>query len=175
MRGTWLVMVGLTVAAGRVAAQDHARTPLYDNLGSYHMAITTRSPVAQQYFDQGLRLTYGFNHDEAVKSYREAIREDSTCAMCWWGVALALGPNINLPMDTAVVRPAWEAVQQAARLAPGATPRERALHQGAAGRGTRRTPRPPAHRSTPPGPGPSARSPAAFPRTTTPPRSTPKR
>ena len=45
------------------------RTPLYDNLGSYHMAITTRSPVAQQYFDQGLRLTYGFNHDEAIKSY----------------------------------------------------------------------------------------------------------
>ena len=126
MRGTWLVMVGFTVLAGRVAAQDHARTPLYDNLGSYHMAITTRSPVAQQYFDQGLRLTYGFNHDEAVKSYREAIREDSTCAMCWWGVALALGPNINLPMDTAVVRPAWEAVQQAARLAPGATPREQA-------------------------------------------------
>lgn len=143
MRGTWLVMLGLTAAAGSVAAQNHehehqggpagtdsaasGRTPLYDNLGSYHMAITTRSPVAQRYFDQGIRLTYGFNHDEAVKSYREGIREDSTCAMCWWGVAYALGPNINLPMDTAAVRPAWEAAQQAARLAPATTPRERAF------------------------------------------------
>jgi tetratricopeptide (TPR) repeat protein len=103
-----------------------AETPLYANLGSYHMAVTTTSPVAQQYFDQGLRLTYGFNHDEAIKSFREAVRFDSTCAMCWWGIANALGPNINLPMDTAAVKPAWEAIQQALRLAPKATPRERA-------------------------------------------------
>ena len=82
------------------------------------MAITTRSPVAQKYFDQGLRLTYGFNHDEAIKSYTEGTREDSTCAMCWWGIAYALGPNINLPMDTAAVRPAWAALRQAVRFAP---------------------------------------------------------
>lgn len=129
MRGTWLVMIGLSSTATRLAAQEHeqqGRTPLYDNLGTYHMAITTRSPVAQRYFDQGLRLTYGFNHDEAIKSYREGIREDSTCAMCWWGVAYALGPNINLPMDTAAVRPAWEAVQQAAKYAPVASAKERA-------------------------------------------------
>jgi hypothetical protein len=138
----WLVMVGLTAVAGTVTAQDHShehqgmptaadtsagdRTPLYDNLGTYHMAITTRSPVAQRYFDQGLRLTYGFNHDEAIKSYREGIAADLNCAMCWWGVAYALGPNINVPMDTAAVRPAWEAVQQAVRLASAVTPRERA-------------------------------------------------
>jgi tetratricopeptide (TPR) repeat protein len=129
MRGTWLVMIGISSTATRLAAQEHeqqGRTPLYDNLGTYHMAITTRSPVAQRYFDQGLRLTYGFNHDEAIKSYREGIREDSTCAMCWWGVAYALGPNINLPMDTAAVRPAWEAVQQAAKYAPVASAKERA-------------------------------------------------
>jgi tetratricopeptide (TPR) repeat protein len=129
MRGTWLVMIGISSMATRLAAQEHeqqGRTPLYDNLGTYHMAITTRSPVAQRYFDQGLRLTYGFNHDEAIKSYREGIREDSTCAMCWWGVAYALGPNINLPMDTAAVRPAWEAVQQAAKYAPVASAKERA-------------------------------------------------
>ena len=124
MRGTWLAMMGFTVAANGLTAQD--RTPLYENLGTYHMAITTSSPVAQRYFDQGLRLTYGFNHDEAIKSYREGIREDSTCAMCWWGVAYALGPNINLPMDTAAVRPAWEALQQAAKLAPAATAKEQA-------------------------------------------------
>jgi tetratricopeptide (TPR) repeat protein len=129
MRGIWLAMIGVTTAAGRMTAQedDHQRqTPLYDNLGTYHMPVTTRSPVAQQYFDQGLRLTYGFNHDEAIKSYREGIREDSTCAMCWWGVAYALGPNINVPMDTAAVRPAWEAVQQAVKLAPLGSDRERA-------------------------------------------------
>ncbi|MEP6688445.1 MAG: hypothetical protein ABJC36_08870 [Gemmatimonadales bacterium] len=141
MRESWLVMVGLTVSTVSATAQDQqhehpdmpmavadtsaaGRTPLDDNLGTYHMAITTGSPVTQKFFDQGLRLTYGFNHDEAIKSYREGIREDSTCAMCWWGIAYALGPNINAPMDTAAVRPAWEAVQQAVRLARGATPRE---------------------------------------------------
>jgi tetratricopeptide (TPR) repeat protein len=129
MRGTWLVMIGIMTAGGKLTAQEHEqqeRTPLYDNLGTYHMAVTTGSPVAQRYFDQGLRLTYGFNHDEAIKSYREGIREDSTCAMCWWGVAYALGPNINAPMDTAAVQPAWEAVQRAVKLAPLVSQRERA-------------------------------------------------
>jgi tetratricopeptide (TPR) repeat protein len=141
MRSAWLTMVGIGLAMPLIAQDrehDHApalamaaadsagRTPLYDNLGTYHMAITTRSPVAQRYFDQGLRLTYGFNHDEAIKSYQEGVREDSTCAMCWWGIAYALGPNINAPMDTAAVRPAYEALQRAMRLAPGSTPRERA-------------------------------------------------
>lgn len=103
-----------------------AETPLYNNLGAYHMKITTASPVAQQYFDQGLRLTYGFNHDEAVKSFKEGVRIDSTCAMCWWGIANALGPNINLPMDTSAMRPAYEASRQALRFKGKATPRERA-------------------------------------------------
>ncbi|MGN6392131.1 MAG: tetratricopeptide repeat protein [Gemmatimonadales bacterium] len=144
MRGTRLVVALLAAVAeaGAVAAQetgahDHAmpmaadssvggRTPLYDNLGRYHMAITTRSSVAQQYFDQGLRLTYAFNHDEAINSYREGTRQDSTCAMCWWGIAYALGPNINVPMDTAAVQPAWNALQHAVKLAPAATRREQA-------------------------------------------------
>lgn len=104
-----------------------AETPLYGNLGSYHMAITAATPLARRYFDQGIRLTYGFNHDEAVKSFKEAIRADSTCAMCWWGVANALGPNINLPMDTAQARPAYEANQRALKLSVKATPRERAF------------------------------------------------
>jgi tetratricopeptide (TPR) repeat protein len=133
----------LGTAAGGLPAQDHeahdhgmvmasadssagGRTPIYDNLGTYHMAVTTKSPVAQRYFDQGLRLTYGFNHDEAIKSYTEGTREDSTCAMCWWGIAYALGPNINVPMDTAAVRPAWAALQQAVKFAPGVSPREQA-------------------------------------------------
>ena len=119
-----------------MAAADSSaagRTPLYDNLGTYHMAISTRSPVAQRYFDQGIRLTYGFNHDEAIKSFREGMREDSTCAMCWWGIAYALGPNINVPMDTAAVGPAWEALQQAVRLAPLAGRQGAGLHRRARG------------------------------------------
>lgn len=144
MRRPSMATLALTfLAAGAAAGQEHAdhdhgtavasadaapagRTPLYDNLGSYHMAITTTSPVAQQYFDQGLRLTYAFNHDEAIKSYTEGTREDSACAMCWWGIAYALGPNINVPMDTAAVAPAWAALQQAVRLAPRVSPREQA-------------------------------------------------
>ncbi len=126
-------LIAAAAVTGSVAAQD-ARPPLYTNLGSYHMAVTTATPEAQKYFDQGIRLTYGFNHDEAVASFREAIRADSTCAMCWWGVANALGPNINLPMDTSAVRPAYEASREALRLSPRATPRERAFIEAQARR-----------------------------------------
>jgi hypothetical protein len=73
--------------------------PLYDNLGDHHVAISTSVPGAQSYFDQGMRLYYAFNHAEAVRAFREAQRLDPDCAMCWWGEALAWGPNINLPMD----------------------------------------------------------------------------
>ena len=76
-------------------------------------------PQAQQYFDQGLRLTYAFNHDEAIGSYTEGTKADSTCAMCWWGIAYAMGPNINAPMDTAVYRPAYAAIQRAVALKAG--------------------------------------------------------
>ena len=121
------------------------RTPLYDNLGTLHMAITTRSPVAQRYFDQGLRLTYGFNHAEAINSFTEGTRQDSTCAMCWWGIAYALGPNINVPMDTAAVHPAWAALQRALKYSARATPRERAYIQALSKRYTAdpASPRPP--------------------------------
>src|SRR5437867_10168827 len=74
-------------------------TPLFDNLGSHRHPVTTKSGQAQRYFDQGLRLVYGFNHDEAERAFREAARLDPACAMAYWGVALTLGPNINLPID----------------------------------------------------------------------------
>jgi tetratricopeptide (TPR) repeat protein len=104
---------------------DAAATPLYDNLGTLHHEITTRSQMARQYFDQGLRLTYAFNHDEAIKSYKQALQYDSTCAMCYWGIAYALGPNINVPMDTSAVRPAYEAVQNAMKYAGSTSAPER--------------------------------------------------
>jgi tetratricopeptide (TPR) repeat protein len=108
--------------------------PLYDNLGTLHKEITTRSEVAQQYFDQGLRLTYAFNHDEAIKSFQQGIKVDSTCAMCYWGVAYALGPNINLPMDTSAMVPAYQAIQQAVKYSAEATPYERAYIEALAQR-----------------------------------------
>ncbi|HSJ76569.1 MAG TPA: hypothetical protein VK899_10370, partial [Gemmatimonadales bacterium] len=91
------------------AESASAPTPLYENLGSLHHTVTTESDKAQQYFDQGLRLTYAFNHDEAIKSFKQALVYDSTCAMCYWGIAYALGPNLNLPMDSSLVSPAWNA------------------------------------------------------------------
>jgi tetratricopeptide (TPR) repeat protein len=100
--------------------------PIYDNLGTLHREITTTSQLAQQYFDQGLRLTYAFNHDEAIKSFQQGLKHDSTCAMCYWGIAYALGPNINLPMDTSAVVPAYQAAQQALKYSGDATPVERA-------------------------------------------------
>jgi len=115
-------------------APDFANTypPLWDGLGTRSYKITTRDPQAQAYFDQGLILTYGFNHDEARRSFREAQRRDPDCAMCFWGEALVLGPNINMPFPEEAVAPAYAAAQKAQALAAGdaknpVTARERAL------------------------------------------------
>jgi tetratricopeptide (TPR) repeat protein len=102
------------------------QVPLYSDLGSWSHRVTTASPLAQKYFDQGLRLYYGFNQDEATRAFREAARLDPRCAMAWWGVALAAGPNINLPMDEPHGRTALEAIARAASLAKGASPSDRA-------------------------------------------------
>jgi tetratricopeptide (TPR) repeat protein len=115
-------------AAPRRVLPDGAGAPLFTDLGSFHFPVTTRVPLAQRYFDQGFILTYGFNHPEAVRSFREAQRLDPACAMCFWGEAYALGPNINKPMDDADVPAAWTATQAAERAAAAnASPRERAL------------------------------------------------
>ena len=113
---------------GSAAPATAAVPPLFDDLGRYHRPITTRSPKAQAYFDQGLRLVYGFNHYEAQAAFREAARLDPTCAMCAWGVALTYGSNYNSPTDAERERGALTAVSQARTLAAmAATDRERAL------------------------------------------------
>ncbi len=104
-----------------------ATAPLFNDLGNHHYSVTTNSELAQRYFDQGLRLCYAFNHQEAVRSFREAERLDPNCAMCFWGEAFALGANINKPMDDADVPVAWAAVQNARRTAASATSKEHAL------------------------------------------------
>ena len=104
-----------------------ARPVLYDSLGNYSYRITTASPDAQRWFDQGLRLVYGFNHHEAQKAFREAARLDPTCAMCFWGIAMTEGSNYNSPTDADREKRGLAAVQQAEQRATGARPPERAL------------------------------------------------
>lgn len=103
------------------------RPPLLQGLGNWSWRVSTRVPAAQQYFDQGLRLTYGFNHDEAKLSFEEALRLDPACAMCAWGIAYALSPNINMPMPVEAEAEALAAARRAASLAGRATARERDL------------------------------------------------
>jgi tetratricopeptide (TPR) repeat protein len=101
--------------------------PLWDGLGALSYKITTATPAAQSYFDQGLRLAYAFNHAEAQRAFRKAEKLDPHCAMCFWGEALVLGPNINLPMPEEAVALAFAAVQMAQALAASTTPREQML------------------------------------------------
>jgi len=101
---------------------------LFKGLGDFHRAISTNSPEAQAYFDQGMRFLWAFNHDEAARSFAKAAELDPQCAMCYGGISLTVGPNYNLPMmaqPRATV--AWEALQQAAKHATATTPVEQAL------------------------------------------------
>jgi tetratricopeptide (TPR) repeat protein len=104
---------------------DKAGAPVFTGLGAHRMAVTA-TPEAQKFFDQGVNLMFAFNHAEAIRSFREAARLDPDCAMCWWGVSFALGPNINLPMPDDAVMPAWLALNNAEAAAPKVSPRERA-------------------------------------------------
>jgi tetratricopeptide (TPR) repeat protein len=107
---------------------------LFDDLGTHHRDITTASPEAQRYFDQGLRLLYGFNHDEAARSFAKAAVIDRSCAMCYWGAAYALGPNYNMPMLPDRFATAWAALGKARTAAATATTVERALIDALASR-----------------------------------------
>jgi tetratricopeptide (TPR) repeat protein len=105
-----------------------AGAQLFDGLGRYHRAITTTAPAAQQYFDQGMRLMWAFNHDEAARSFAQAAQLDPACAACYWGFALAVGPNYNLPaMDRGNAALGWQALQLATRRDAQATPVEQDL------------------------------------------------
>src|SRR3954471_12080494 len=114
-------------AATPQPAFAESEPPLWDGLGHLSFAITTANPKAQAYFDQGLRLAYAFNHGEAQRSFRKAQKLDPSCAMCFWGEALVLGPNINLPMQDDAGGPAFSAAKRASELASRSTPREQAL------------------------------------------------
>jgi tetratricopeptide (TPR) repeat protein len=118
----WILALG----GGAFPGDQDRQVPLLENLGTLHHPITTASDLAQRYFDQGLRLVYAFNHEEAIRAFEEAARVDSTAAMAYWGIALALGPNINAAMEKSAERGAREAIQKAKAQSGHVSPAERA-------------------------------------------------
>ncbi|HWA92332.1 MAG TPA: hypothetical protein VG889_20005 [Rhizomicrobium sp.] len=122
---------------------DKPGAPLFEGYGDHTHKIATANPKTQAYFDQGVRMLFAFNHAEAIRSFREGARLDPGCAMCWWGVAFALGPNINLPMMEDAPAPAWAALEMARSLEPKASPEEVAWIEALA---TRYAKEPPANR-----------------------------
>jgi tetratricopeptide (TPR) repeat protein len=117
----------LVLAAFLVQAQSTAAlkpVALMQGLSNLHHPVSTKNAEAQQFFDQGLRLVYAFNHEEAARSFRHAAELDPGLAMAWWGVALAVGPNYNLPVDPEHEKIAVEAVDKAKSLSAAATPIE---------------------------------------------------
>src|ERR1051325_7878083 len=115
-------------AMPRTLAQWAEGARLFDGLGDFHRPATTKSPEAQKYFDQGMRFLWAFNHDESTRSFAKAAQLDPQCAMYYWGVALTVGPNYNLPMMAEPrAKVAAAAVQDAQKNASRATPVVQAL------------------------------------------------
>ncbi|WP_167284990.1 tetratricopeptide repeat protein [Marilutibacter alkalisoli] len=102
-------------------------TTLLDGLGNYSFPVESSHPEVQRWFDQGLNLAYGFNHDAAERAFVRATELDPACAMCWWGAAWVLGPHVNAGMDPDNNAKAWERLQKAVALAPQADERSRAF------------------------------------------------
>jgi tetratricopeptide (TPR) repeat protein len=116
----------LAGCAGPGVPGDGAR--IYEAFGNYRRPVGTDSPEAQRWFDQGMQLLYGFNHDEAIRSFRQAAAADPQCAMAWWGVSYASGLHINNPeMTEEQSRQGWEAAREAMRRLERASPVEAAL------------------------------------------------
>ncbi|MEQ1752682.1 MAG: tetratricopeptide repeat protein [Micropepsaceae bacterium] len=130
-----LASVSLAACVEQPSGKDHEmmrhdmmaakQMPLFDNLGTHRHKISTQSKEAQAFFDQGYRLLFNFNHAAAIASFEEALKRDPGCAMCWWGISLAHGPNINMPMLPDAQAPALHALEMAQSLSAHASPVER--------------------------------------------------
>src|SRR5208282_229485 len=130
------VFLSLTISA---AAQAHAMgtmrpVTIMAGLGDLHHPVSTGNAGAQEFFDQGLRLTYAFNHDEAARSFKKATELDPKLAMAYWGIAEAVGPNYNDPASEDRFKQAHEAIQKSVDLSSNASPSERAYIQARANR-----------------------------------------
>lgn len=122
--------LGMSLAAGSYsqAAKPSSEVPLFSGLGEHRWEISSDNDQAQAYFNQGLAFMYGFNHDEAIRSFHEAARLDPDCPAPWWAISLANGPNINYPLlDEKHAPLAWDALQKAKQLASKGSPREQGL------------------------------------------------
>lgn len=136
-----LALAGCQRQSGTVAATPagHAMSPpaapQFAGIGPHHRPVSTKSAIAQKYFDQGLTWTFAFNHDEAIRSFEEAARQDPQLAIAWWGVALCYGPHINFPiLPEKQAKAAWAALTRAQQLKSNASPVERALIEALAAR-----------------------------------------
>jgi tetratricopeptide (TPR) repeat protein len=134
----WRCILFTLWLGGVMIAQDHPAhtqsTPatLMSGLGDLHHPVSTKNPQAQQFFDQGLRLIYAFNHDEAARSFQRAADLDPNLAIAYWGVAEAVGPNYNDPASDDRFALAHQAIQKAVDLSSGASPVEQAYIQAMA-------------------------------------------
>ena len=130
IRRVLLTCLASALLAGPLAAQAPAPAQAWKpfDLGKHHRAVSTKSPAAQLAFDQGLMWSFAFNHDEAMRAFGEASKQDPDLAAAWWGMALVNGPHINNPMvDEAHAKAAWSALQEAKKRAASASPVERDL------------------------------------------------
>jgi hypothetical protein len=126
MRFFYISLLSMSLALAQHPHEASAGpAQLLPGLGNHHHSMATSSGEAQQYFDQGFRLIYAFNHEEAAKSFARAAELDPQAPMPWWGIALALGPNINLDVDPEREKAAYEAIQKAVALAANAPETER--------------------------------------------------
>lgn len=121
------LLLALTVIALTSCKQEQVvfHAPLLKDIGNYSIAVTTASPHAQHFFNQGIIMANNFNHDEAERSFREAIRLDSTFAMGYWGIAYVLGPNFNSAANMGTIEEIRKSVVKAAVLSEKVAPWEK--------------------------------------------------
>jgi len=132
-----LAFLMVAVSAGGAAGKDRwnsCEKLLMGSLGDQTHPISTKVPEAQRFYDKGMALAFGFNHAESKRAFAKAAELDPECAMCNWGIAFVLGPNINAPMDDAAVPEAYAAIQKALKLSVAATDKEKAKIQAMAKR-----------------------------------------
>ena len=123
------IVAAVLVASAACAQEPAAPKPAYlmDGLSTLHHPVSTQNAEAQKFFDQGLRLVYAFNHEEAARSFHRAAELDPKLAMAWWGVALAVGPNYNLPVDPEHEKLAVDAIEKAHALSLTRPPSSRPI------------------------------------------------
>src|SRR6201988_3813155 len=127
-RSLYPVLIYSVLAFGGSAFGKSTQEPIFEGLGNYSRKITTKSPEAQRYFDQGLAFLHGFNHNASIRSFEQAAALDPECAMAHWAIALANGPHINYPMvPPPAAERAWKELGLAKQYAPHASPVEREL------------------------------------------------